>query len=184
MSLTYVDLHRVAAVVLLRMLQESAHVGREIACQEGIRILLKSLEKGGAQHDTVAAVTHILFTITNPSASPMSVESQLWLNDGKGDKGGAVEKDASTNRGVMGQNTKGATVASGKYSPMTKGPHVDATSALTGLANIMGQYCERRDVVRASCRLLVNLSVYPGVVDALNKMGIIEKVSKSHPLAT
>ena len=158
------------------MLQESAHVGREIACQEGIRILLKSLEKGGAQHDTVAAVTHILFTITNPSASPMSVESQLWLNDGKGDKNSS-DKDASSNRGVLGQNGKGTTAASGKYSPMAKGPHVDATSALTGLANIMGQYCERRDVVRASCRLLVNLSVYPGVVDALNKMGIIEKVS-------
>ena len=105
----------------------------------------------------------------------MSVESQLWLNDGKGDKS-AADKDASTNRGVLGQNNKGATAASGKYSPMSKGPHVDATSALTGLATIMGQYCERRDVVRASCRLLVNLSVYPGVVDALNKMGIIEKV--------
>ena len=42
----YADLHRVAAVVLLRMLQESVHVGREIATQEGVRILLKSLEKG------------------------------------------------------------------------------------------------------------------------------------------
>jgi hypothetical protein len=42
----YADLHRVAAVVLLRMLQESVHVGREIAAQEGVRILLKSLERG------------------------------------------------------------------------------------------------------------------------------------------
>ena len=42
----YADLHRVAAVVLLRMLQESVQVGREIAAQEGVRILLKSLERG------------------------------------------------------------------------------------------------------------------------------------------
>ena len=38
---------------------------------------------GGAQHDTVAAVTHILFTITNPSTSLTSIESQLWLTDSK-----------------------------------------------------------------------------------------------------
>ena len=36
---------------------------------------------GGAQHDTVAAVTHILFTITNPTTSLTSIESQLWLPD-------------------------------------------------------------------------------------------------------
>ena len=41
---SYADLHRVAAVVILRMLQGSSHVGREITCNEGIRILLKSLE--------------------------------------------------------------------------------------------------------------------------------------------
>ena len=38
---------------------------------------------GGAQHDTVAAVTHILFTITNPITSLTSIESQLWLPDSK-----------------------------------------------------------------------------------------------------
>ena len=38
---------------------------------------------GGAQHDTVAAVTHILFTITNPTTSVTSVESQLWLPESK-----------------------------------------------------------------------------------------------------
>eukprot|EP01041_Mallomonas_annulata_P003176 gene3176-6267_t len=76
---SYADLHRVAAVVLLRMLQESSHVSREISCHEGIRILLKSLEKGGAQQDTVAAVTHILYTVTNPSSpSSSAIEAQLW----------------------------------------------------------------------------------------------------------
>lgn len=42
-----------------------------------------SILTGGAQHDTVAAVTHILFTITNPSTSLTSIESQLWLTDSK-----------------------------------------------------------------------------------------------------
>ena len=38
---SYSDLHRVAAVVILRMLQESSHVAREITCNEGVRIFLK-----------------------------------------------------------------------------------------------------------------------------------------------
>ena len=42
----YCDLHRVAAVVLLRMLQECDHVNMEIAANQGIRILLESLRKG------------------------------------------------------------------------------------------------------------------------------------------
>lgn len=40
---SFTDLHRVSTVVLLRMLQESCHVAREIVSNEGIRILLKSL---------------------------------------------------------------------------------------------------------------------------------------------
>jgi hypothetical protein len=45
-----------------------------------------------------------------------------------------------------------------------------------GLVQVIGQYSERRDVVRASCRLLVNISHFPGVVIALEKMGILEKL--------
>jgi hypothetical protein len=43
----YCDLHRVAVVVLLRMLQECDYVNKEIAANQGIRILLESLKKGG-----------------------------------------------------------------------------------------------------------------------------------------
>ena len=56
----YPDFHRVAAVVLLRMLQESSHVVREIASNDGIRILLKSLDKGGAHCDEPAGGHHHL----------------------------------------------------------------------------------------------------------------------------
>ena len=45
-----------------------------------------------------------------------------------------------------------------------------------GLVQIIGQYSERRDVVRASCRLLVNISHYTGVTNALEKLGILEKL--------
>ena len=45
--------------------------------------LLSFLHSGGAQHDTVAAVTHILFTITNPTTTVTSIESQLWLPESK-----------------------------------------------------------------------------------------------------
>ena len=54
--------------------------GREITCNEGVRIFLKSLEKGGAQQDTVAAVTHMLFTVTNPS-SPASANIEESIVD-------------------------------------------------------------------------------------------------------
>lgn len=78
----YADLHRVAAVVLLRMLQESSHVAREICVHEGLRILLVSLAQGGAQQDTVAALTHILYTATNASATAnLPIENQLWIHD-------------------------------------------------------------------------------------------------------
>ena len=45
-----------------------------------------------------------------------------------------------------------------------------------GLVQVIGQYCERRDVVRASCRLLVNINHYSGVTNALDKLGILEKL--------
>ena len=45
--------------------------------------LLSFLYVGGAQHDTVAAVTHILFTVTNPTTTVTSIESQLWLPESK-----------------------------------------------------------------------------------------------------
>ena len=174
---TYSDLHRVAAVVILRMLQESSHVGREITCNEGVRIFLKSLEKGGAQQDTVAAVTHILFTVTNPS-SPASanIESQLWIrakagdtesdaaSKGQGQKG--VKKgllESSKSKGSGGEGAAGASLG-------------QPTTALGGLVTILGQYKERRDVVRAACRLLNNLGGLPGVVATLEKLDVLDKM--------
>ena len=191
----YSDLHRVAAVVLLRMLQESKHVGREITCHEGVRILLTSLEKGGAQQDTVAAVTHILYTVTNPSTAVLSsVESQLWLPAttktvmiGEKDHDESVPGRHLSNP-LLKQGGKDA-VALQPPSPAATGPGLPnrlssnaaiytmtQNTALGGVALIMGQYCARRDVVRAACRLVNNLTGYNNVIGALEKINILDRM--------
>lgn len=201
---SYSDLHRVAAVVLLRMLQESAHVGREITSSEGVRVLLKSLEKGGAQHDTVAAVTHILFTVTNPSSpSSSNIESQLWIcarSEDTETAGGdaALTTDSKGKTRLMAKVADsrhgGASSHDTAYSPLgvlqltrqseaalaankDKDASKDGTqTALAGLVLILGQYQDRRDVVRAACRLLNNLGGFPGVVAALEKLNALDRV--------
>jgi len=184
---SYADFHRVAAVVLLRMLQESSHVVREIACNEGIRILLKSLDRGGAQQDTVAAITHILSTVTNPlTAASNSIESQLWVSSGASDidalsgtmrRGRFPRNDA---RYVLAADTLVSSgITPGPVKPQHPGSSKKAASevtALAGLVRLMGQYCERKDVARASCRLLTNLMGFPGVVMALDKISLMDKV--------
>jgi hypothetical protein len=177
----YSDLHRVAAVVLLRMLQESAHVGREIVCHEGIRIMLKSLNAGGARQDTVAAVTHILFAVTSPSnQSPASIEPQLWLHDGsdsptdiragrpkKAGDGGLNPIDSLGSRSlVLGKD--------GVFRQDAQSGH--SRTALKGLVAVLMQYTVRRDVARAACRLMNNLCEYAGVAVTLDSLHILDGV--------
>ena len=49
-------------------------------------------------------------------------------------------------------------------------------TALGGLVHILGQYSDRRDVVRAACRLLNNLGGFPGVIPALEKLNVLDRV--------
>jgi cytosolic carboxypeptidase protein 2/3 len=166
---SYADLHRVAAVVILRMLQESTHVGREITCNDGVRIFLKSLERGGAQQDTVAAVTHILFTVTNPSSpSSSNIESQLWITPKDTDDDNNKNNRKSKGSEKSSRNDKGGSDSNSGSS--------SSSTALGGLVNILGQYCDRRDVVRAACRLLNNLGGFPGVIVALEKLNVLDRV--------
>ena len=181
----YSDLHRVAAVVLLRMLQESAHVGREITCHEGVRILLNSLEKGGAQQDTVAAVTHILYTVTNPSSPAASaIESQLWLPapakaEVESSPSAAVRKSSLHSlysEGGANSSGNNLTALLSSTSGTAGGINNGSVTALGGVVMILGQYSQRRDVVRAACRLINNLSGYPNVVTSLDRLGILDRV--------
>lgn len=193
---SYADLHRVAAVVMLRMLQESNHVAREITCHEGVRILLKSLDKGGAQQDTVAAVTHILFTVTNPSSpSSAAIEPQLWLpsknNSSNGLLASASVLDAgssSSNALIVADPLKNGsnktnindlivTISNKSAARVPEGGSpLNSQTALGGLVNVLGVYCERRDVVRAACRLLNNIGGFPGVINALEKLNILDRI--------
>ncbi|CAM9748329.1 unnamed protein product, partial [Ectocarpus fasciculatus] len=135
---SYADFHRVAAVVLLRMLQETPAIAREITSNEGVRILLKSLDKGGALEDTVAAVTHILSSITSPlNANSSMIESQLCA---------------------------------------TPPPAATQVSALGGLVRALETYCQRRDVVRAGCRLLSHIIGFSGVVMALDGLNVLDRI--------
>jgi cytosolic carboxypeptidase protein 2/3 len=213
----YSDLHRVAAVVLLRMLQESTQVVRDIIAHEGVRILLKSLEKGGAQQDTVAALTHILATVTNPltTASLTSIESQLWISSGAqpgssrnqaanpppdgpvGDKRSANRSFArsdpryvSSSSSASSGSAQGASAAAATADclnvgiirkPSSSHNHSppETTTALGGLVRLMGQYSDRKDVSRASCRLLSHLvGTYPGVGMALDKLFILDRITE------
>ena len=40
----------------------------------------------------------------------------------------------------------------------------------------MGKYVDRKDVVRASCRILITVSHFSGVTNALGKMRALEKL--------
>ena len=130
----YSDLHRVAAVVLLRMLQESAHVGREITCHEGVRILLNSLEKGGAQQDTVAAVTHILYTVTNPaSPASSSIEAQLWLPPPVANTANGEAGELSPNGGRKGGGLQGSFDSSNNLAAIAAGSGSTAGQSSSGM---------------------------------------------------
>ncbi len=173
---SYADLHRVAAVVLLRMLQESTHVGREITCNEGVRILLKSLEKGGSQQDTVAAVTHILFTVTNPSSPASSmIESQLWTQNTSDSNNKMIYSPSTGTKG--GSSLPHVSSSENLSTPSSSHSNNNGvTSTLNGLVAIIAQYTDRRDVIRAACRLLNNVTSFNGVVAALDKANVLDKL--------
>ncbi len=176
---SYADLHRVSTVVLLRMLQESCHVAREIVTSDGIRILLKSLDKGGALHDTVAAVAHILYTVTSSSQSSTSIEPQLWKSpeqskfDSQQDVGSRTKKG-----GGRSGTTHVANIDGSSMFHTTKDNDADGhqTSALNVIVRLLVEYRDRKDVVRASCRLLSNVCEYSGVMVALDKMLVLDKM--------
>ena len=190
----YSDLHRVAAVVLLRMLQESAHVGREICCNEGVRILLTSLEQGGAQQDTVAAVTHILYTITNPASPAVaSIEPQLWcklpgtgesvsgtMSEGNSGKTSPTKflSSASVDEHFLSaaNNSSNGNNGSNPGSVGTGGGPSLPQTALRGVLSVLQQYAARRDVVRAACRLLSNLSSFENIPLALDSLGVLDRI--------
>lgn len=184
---SYADFHRVAAVVLLRMLQETPAIAREITANEGVRILLKSLDKGGALEDTVAAVTHILSSITSPlNANSSMIESQLWISPADasgteqlpssqkaGPKRGSGLSKANDAQGSLDWHITSKSIQSlNAPQPVVASP----LSALSGLVRALETYCQRRDVVRAGCRLLSHVIGFAGVVMALDSLYVMDRI--------
>ena len=161
---SFVDLHRVAFVVLLRMLQESVHVARDIVQTEGVRVLLESLNAGGAQDDTVAAVTHILYTVTNPSSAASSlIESQLWQASAAPSAKSSEDEARATTRPLR--------------APLLKSSSVRfQQSMLGGLVQVLGTYANRRDVVRSAVRTLNHVMPVTGVAAALNGLLLLDSL--------
>ena len=151
-------------------------MGREIVCNEGIRILLKSLDKGGAQQDTVAAVTHILFTVTNPTTQSIAVvESQLWIHST-----GDTATDASGSSGQVRSKFAAKHSKTDSHSkelmPLINSSSVQNNTSLAVIVHMLSLYFDRKDVVRAACRLLNNVCEYAGVVVALEKLHILDRL--------
>jgi len=77
------ELHRVAAVVALRMLQEASVAG-EIARGGGVPIMLAILKAHVEELETVAATIHILYLITHPEVLKgpplIDVDQQIHSN--------------------------------------------------------------------------------------------------------
>lgn len=72
----FLHLHRIAAIVLLRMLQEAA-VARDIASYGGVVIMLGMLREHAREEETVAATVHILYLITHTDVMRGEVEIEV-----------------------------------------------------------------------------------------------------------
>ena len=72
----FLHLHRIAAIVLLRMLQE-ATVARDIAMHGGVVIMLGMLREHAREEETVAASVHILYLITHADVMRGEVEVEV-----------------------------------------------------------------------------------------------------------
>lgn len=72
----FLHLHRIAAIVLLRMLQE-ATVARDIAYHGGVVIMLGMLREHVGEQETVAATVHILYLITHADVMRGGVEEEV-----------------------------------------------------------------------------------------------------------
>lgn len=79
----FLHLHRIAAIVLLRMLQE-ATVARDIATHGGVVILLGMLWEHAREEETAAATVHILYLITHSDVMNGEVEEEVRVIRVKG----------------------------------------------------------------------------------------------------
>jgi len=190
----HIDLHRVAAVVLLRMLQESP-VAREIAERGGVPLMLCVLKERHHEVETVAAACHILYSITHPDAvggtvDPVNIEAQLL----EAPSTAAVANSAvgnNNNNSSTGNGEESKTKDEGK-SPSKTGQTTGQASdyggvnSLNALIAVIRRHSNRKDVVRACVRSLVNLSKFRALlawIDASESIGAVLAAASEHTQA-
>ena len=96
---------------------------------------------GGAEHDTVAAVVHIIFSITNSSNAAPYIESQLWILNPKSAISNLItttkNMDISTNIGIGKTGRNSAVVTTAPTS---------TSSSHTGVSSLIGTWYTDRKV--------------------------------------
>jgi len=209
----HVDLHRVAAVVLLRMLQE-APVAGDIARGGGVPLMLTVLREQADEVETVAAACHILYSITHEDATkstaggPVDIEGQLCGAAGGGaaaaaasGRAGAARRGvheaqlvvAGTSRAAQraGRRVSSAAAAAEAAAAAAAAAAADApdggcSAEIKALSHVLGRHMSRKDVARAVARSIVNLSRYSGVLVQLASAGVISPMLEAvvcHPHA-
>lgn len=89
---------------------------------------------GGAEHDTVAAVVHIIFSITNSSNAAPYIGSQLWTLDPKSKISNLIsatkKMDISANVGTGETGRNSSDVISAPTSSSSSHPHSGVSSLI------------------------------------------------------
>ncbi|CAM9876303.1 unnamed protein product, partial [Ectocarpus sp. 12 AP-2014] len=191
----FLHLHRIAAIVLLRMLQEAA-VARDIASYGGVVIMLGMLREHAAEEETVAATVHILYLITHADVMHGEVEVEVGRHfsgipppsfvhgersnlrgvgvvpaSSRGGGGGlnflsGVGTGSSSTNGGQGGGV-GAGVGGGVDGTSMTDRELFSTGSVRALVLVLQAHMERKDIVRAAMRSAANLIRMPSVVLAL-----------------
>lgn len=158
------DLHRVAAVVLLRMLQE-APVAVDMARNKGVPLMLNMLSEQMDEVETVAAGCHILYSITHADVlkgpPPIDLEEQLSMPEEPSNRRGKDKKSSGRRTRTLQANP-------------------------TVLVDVLRKHTTRKDVARACVRSIINLSKFSSCLRAFTSANTLEPLLSAvvlHPSA-
>ena len=159
-----IDIHRVASIVLLRLLEESPNVCREFTELQGTKILLKIIHADSFHVDTLVAFWHILLKSSRLNTIGISwsqLEGQFWGPNSDSQK--QVESNPILPIHVV--KSKGTCTTSRNRG------------YLQALLNAFSVNCTRKDIARPACRYFASIiSNGIDVAEALFELGILDKV--------
>ena len=158
-----IDIHRVASIVLLRLLEQNTITCREFSEFQGTRIILSIIFTETFHVDTLVAFMHVLLKSSRLNTIGISwsqLEGQLW-----------------------GPNENQKPIESNHILPIhvvkSKGSNTSTRSRgyLQGLLNAFSTHCNRKDISRPACRYFASIiSNGTDVAEALFELGILDKI--------